>query len=213
MLSINYLIKKYKGIYRLKAPYDEITNQFPRRLDGTLEDVDVYIDCHNNIKIYYYGQRILQAYIPSIRRGHNILNMISSDGKSDLIFDTRETDQEVLFNFKAKDFDSIAVYLEPKTSGANISPFSTKNLPKNKDFKIPDEFLIVYKEIVQNIPKNGILALSHITKNFIESLATKKNPIENIKADMIKKGLKGKEYIYSINKWNEYLEYLRANLK
>lgn len=213
MLSINYLIKKYKGIYRLKVPYDIITNQFPRKLDGTLEDADVYIDCHKGVQVSYYGKGILQAYIPSIKRGHNILNQIIADNKSDLIFDIRETDQEIIFSFKAKCIDDIIMYLNPKTSGAGISPFSTKNLPKNKDFKMPDEFLIAYKQITQNIPKNKLLDLSHTTKRFIESLATKKNPIENIKADMIKKGLKGKEYIYSIDKWDEYLEYLRTNLR
>ena len=36
---------RYKGTYRLKAPYDLVTNQFPRKLNGTLEDADIYIDC------------------------------------------------------------------------------------------------------------------------------------------------------------------------
>lgn len=66
-----------------------------------------------------------------------------------------------------------------------------------------------YKEIVAKIPQEGILTLTHSTNNFIKSLATKKNPIENIKADMKLKGLKGKEYIYSIGKWAEYISYLK----
>ena len=66
-----------------------------------------------------------------------------------------------------------------------------------------------YKEIVAKIPQEGILTLTHSINNFIKSLATKKNPIENIKADMKLKGLKGKEYIYSIGKWAEYISYLK----
>ena len=85
-------------------------------------------------------------------------------------------------------------------------------MPKNKDFKIPDEELSLYKEIVAKIPSEHILALTHSTNSFIKSLTTKNNPIENIKADMKLKGLKGKEYIYSISKWDEYIKYLKENL-
>ena len=34
-----------------------------------------------------------------------------------------------------------------------------------------------------------------------------------IKADMALKGLKGKEYIHSIGKWNDYIKYLEENLE
>ena len=47
-----------------------------------------------------------------------------------------------------------------------------------------------------------------MTNNFIKTLATKRNTIENIKADMRLKGLKSKEYIFSIGKWNNYIKYL-----
>ena len=71
----------------------------------------------------------------------------------------------------------------------------------------------VYKEITSKIPKERILEITHVTNKFIKSLATKKNPISNIKADMKLKGLKGKEYIHSIGKWNEYTDYLRKEIK
>ena len=48
---------------------------------------------------------------------------------------------------------------------------------------------------------------------FIKSLATKKNPYENIKADMTMKGLKGKEYIHSIRAWDKYIDYLRKEFE
>ena len=211
MINTSYLIDKFKGIYRIKVPYNLATNDFSRKLNGTLEDIDVYIDCMNNVKIFYYGSSILQAYIPSLIRGHNIIKAINEIDSS-IIFHIEETDSEVLFKFKYINSDKIIPLLKPKTSGSNISPFSSKNLPKNKEFKIPDEDLNLYKEIVSKIPQERILAITHSTNNFIKSLATKKNPIENIKADMKLKGLKGKEYIYSIGEWNNYINYLKENL-
>lgn len=89
---------------------------------------------HGN-KITYYGKSILQAYIPSLIRGHNILKAINEIDSS-IIFDIEETDEEVLFKFKYVDSDKIIPLLKPRTSGANISPFSTRNLPKNKDYEI-----------------------------------------------------------------------------
>lgn len=85
-------------------------------------------------------------------------------------------------------------------------------MPKNKTFKIPDEQLEAYKEIVAKIPQERILTLTHSTNNFIKSLATKRNPIENIKADMKLKGLRGKEYIYSVGEWDKYIKFLKENV-
>ena len=211
MINTSYLTDKFKNQYRIKVPYNLTTNDFTRKLNGTLEDIDCYIDCQCNNKIFHYGRDVLQAYIPSLGRGHNILKAISEIDPS-IIFDIEETDAEILFKFKYSDSDKIIPLLKPKTSGSNISPFSSKNLPRNKEFKIPDEDLNLYKEIVSKIPQERILDLTHSTNNFIKSLATKKNPIENIKADMKLKGLKGKEYIYSIEQWNNYINYLKENL-
>ena len=149
----------------------------------------------------------MQAYIPSIGRGNNIIKAIQEIDPS-IIFDIEKTDAEILFKFKYVNSDKIIPLLKPKTSGAGISPFSNKNLPKN-DYKIPDEDLVMYKNIVAKIPQERILTLTHSTNSFIKSLATKKNPMENIKAEMKLKGLKGKEYIHSIGKWTEYISYLK----
>ena len=208
----NYLMQHYKGVYRLKVPYDKRLNAFPRKLDGTYEDIDVFIDCLNKIQICHYGHGILEVYIPSLGRGRNIIKAIKEEFHSDIIFNIKETSEEVLFQFKAQDMEKLEKYLKPKTSGANISPFSSKNLPRNKTYKIPDEDLVAYKELVSKLPQNQLIALVHTTKDFIKSLATKKNTYDDIKADMALKGLKGKEYIHSIGKWEEYVEYLERNL-
>ena len=203
---------KFKGKYRLKVEYDKRTNDFTRKLNGTLEDIDVYISCQHGNKVFHFGGSILQAYIPSIGRGHNIIKAINESFGQDVLFNIEETDSEILFKFHYKDSDKIIPLLKPRTNGASISPFSSKNLPRNKEYKIPDENLIHYKNIVAKIPPERILALTHSTNNFIKSLATKKNTYENIKADMKLKGLKGKEYIHSIGEWDNYINYLEKEL-
>lgn len=207
---MSYLTDKFKGKYRLKAPYSLDTNDFPRKLNGTYEDVDMYIDCQHGNKIFHYGHNILQGYVPSIIRGHNIIKAVK-EINSDLIFDIEETDSEVLFKFKFKDSDTIIPLLKPKNLGANISPYSSKNLPKS-DYKIPDEDQEAYKNITTKIAPENVLKVAHITNNFLKSLVTKKNSWDTIKADMKKKGLRGKEYIHSIGKWDDYIRFLEKEL-
>lgn len=100
-------------------------------------------------------------------------------------------------------------YLRPKTGGSNISPFSLKNLPKNKAYEIPDEDLVAYKDIVRDIGQKQIITLTHMLNSYLKSLVTKRNTWEDIKADMALKGLSGKNYIHSIGKWDDYLKYLK----
>lgn len=248
------MIDKFKGRYRILCEYNQETNDFSRKLNGTYEDIDCYISCQNG-RIFHWGGNILEAYIPSIQIGRNIVKTIYANyinpknvtreikrysvernGEAtyierenisiisydiynselskniNIIFGLEETDSEVLFKFKYADSDKIIPLMKPKTSGASISPFSSKNLPKNKDYRISDEDFILYRKIIEKIPQNELLSITHTTEKFIKSLASKRNPIENIKADMKLKGLKGKEYIHSIGKWDEYIKYLEKNL-
>lgn len=122
-----------------------------------------------------------------------------------------ETDEEVLFRFKYDKMELLEKYLKPKTNAPNRSPFSTKNLPK-RTYNIPDEELKLYKEIVSKISPEHRLSITHTTNNFIKTLVTKKTSLDEIKADMKLKCLKGKEYIHYIGKWNEYIKYLNTEL-
>lgn len=249
----NYLLSHYKGTYRILCDACPDTNDFPRKIDGTYEDIDCYIICDKDIRIYSYGHGILQAYVPSLRQGRNIIrfiyrdlinenntqtniihNTITNRGKeidttkenisiindelfqqelknNNIIFNIEETDEEILFKFKAKDFDRLSKYLCPRTHGANISPFSNKNRPKTK-YKIPDEDQLAYKKIIQNLPQNQLVLLAHITNSYLKSLVNKNNSWEDIKADVRLKGLKSKEYIHSIGHWQQYLKYMEKEL-
>ena len=245
----NYLITHYKGKYRILCDVCEDTNDFPKKLDGTYEDIDCYISCENGVKIFSYGRGVLEAYIPGLQKGKNILRLYYRDSinKSNTISTTKEydiekngstyhvtkenvsiidevlymeqlkndktifnlcfTDEEVLFRFKAKDMNVFEKYLKPRTFGANLSPFSVKNRPKTK-YIISDKDQIAYKEIIKKLPKDKLFLIGKYTKDYLKSLANKKNTLEQIQADMRLKGLKPRDYIHSIGKWNEFMKYL-----
>lgn len=218
----NYL-KKYQGKYRLKLEIDKATNDFPRNDDGSIEDIDMYIECRNGNRITTYGhienKKVvwLTAYIPSIGRGHNIVNTVKEMGIE--IVDLRETDEEVLFKFKAKDIEQIAELLKAKTSGASISPTSSKNLPINKDIEIPTDKITRYKDILGLVGKGDLLVIHRLTTSFLSDILEKKYKKKDksfqYNTDMKKMCLsrQAKEYIYKKGMFDEYLDYLEKNLK
>ena len=224
---------RYKGIYRLKAHVDQSTNDFPRDLNGVIDSDDVYIKCAFNCQIYSYGRGILVAYIPSVGRGHNILKALGErlcgfDIKSIKIdykplYDSllsegtikhiMENDEEIEFRFHAKNIELIAEYLKPQTSGASISPFSTKNLPKS-DYTIPADELSLYKDLTAGISKEDIIIISQATRRFISDkiAKSKQYKLKNVRSEMRKSMLKGKEFIHYSGFWNQYIEYLKKEL-
>lgn len=206
VIKIAYLIDKFKNKYRIRCPIDKTTNDFPRKINGQYEDIDLYIDCLHGNKIFHDTGSILIAYIPSLGRGRNIIKQIEDIDKS-IIFNIEETDSEIMFKFKYVNSDKIIPLLKPKISGCGISPYSSKNLPKS-DFTIPDDELSQYKDIIGNIPQNKLLSINVISNNFLKTLCTKNKKIEDIKADMKLKKLKTKEYIFTIGYWDKYLKYL-----
>jgi hypothetical protein len=76
---MGFMMDKFKGVYRLRAPYCTYSMTFPRDLKGNYSDYDIYIDCQHDIQISYYGRSKLEAYIPSLGRGRNIVKAIYSD--------------------------------------------------------------------------------------------------------------------------------------
>ena len=223
-------LMKYKGIYRLMAHIDQNTNDFPRDERGNIDSDDVYIKCAYGNQIYHYGRSTLMAYIPSTGRGHNILLALAKElcgvkeripyeelylllEQYGRIWDIVENDKEIEFKFSAKDIELIAKYLKPQTGGANISPFSSRNLPKRK-YDIGSTDLREYKEIINKIPKGNILIIKNLTSQFLSDILKKDKAYRrvDVNADMKKKMLKGKEYIHYIGKWNEYIKFLKENI-
>jgi len=230
---ISGYLMKYKGKYRLKANIDKNTNDFPRDENGNLETDDIYVKCQHGNQVYHYGRSTLVAYIPSLGRGHNILRGLAEEllnikaedkvpyeelykllENDKTVFDIVENDKEIEFKFDAKNIELIAKYLKPSTAGSSISPFSTKNLPRS-DYIIPTEDLKEYKKITYQISKDNLLVISKLTNRFLVDILSKSKQYKtiDIRADMKKKMLRGKEYIHSIGYWDEYVKFLRDNLK
>lgn len=216
---------KYKGIYRIMPVLDEVYHDLPRDAQGNIchEEVELYITCQNGNKITEYGKNasrrmMLRAYIPSIGRGRNVKKALDAKGISYTNY--MESDEEVEFRFEAKDIAIIAELLKAKTSGANISPFSSKNLGKRKDVVIPEKEIDKYKNIISIVSKKDLLIISRITNQFLltmqKSLSKSlRDKNFDIKTDMKKLMLsrQAKEYIYFKNFWCEYLMFLEDEIK
>lgn len=194
---------------------DLSTNDFPKTLDGDIEDIDVYIPCYKGIKIKHYGHIDNKrpvwyiVYIPSIGRSRNIRRAM--DEAEIEYIDYFENDIEGEFKFQAKDMKVVAELLKAKTAGSSISPFSYKNLPKS-DYYI--ENLEEYKEIINRVPKGDLLIIHRITKRFMNNILQKKYRRIDIESDMKKKCMsrQTKEYIHSMGEWNTYLKYLKKEI-
>lgn len=224
---------KYVGKYRVLPHLDEHTNDVPRdhnmHIDQSYDDI--YIACQNKIEIYNYGKGVLAAYIPSLGRGHNIIKSIYEDRignvksiklnyelmyenliEDGMLLYIEETDTEVIFRFHNKDLESLIGYLKPRTSGAKISPFSTRNLPINRDYKLSDIELKEYQDITGDVPRDKLLLIHRANTEFVNSVIGKKGKL-NTTADMRKNCLKGREYIHFKGYWDEYLKFLKRELE
>lgn len=216
----NYLLK-YKGTYRILPSIDLSTNDFPRHIDGSIDDTDIYISCQYGNQIFTYGHIDnkkavwLIAYIPSLGRGRNIVNKLKNQNIQ--FIDYEETDEEVLFKFQAKDIDLIANLLKAKTSGANISPFSTKNLPKS-NVEIPLDEIERYKVISAKVQKSDLLIIHRIIDDFLNTIIQKRQKKSDktfdYKLDIRKKCMsrQTKEYIWSMGYWDEFLKYFNKQV-
>lgn len=207
----DYLYKNFFGKYRIMAWLDNNTNDWPRDKNGHIETDDFYIPCKNGALIQHYGGNVLTAHIPSIIKGNRLMKMCQDENIE--ITNVIEGDGEVTFRFKAKHIEFIADYLGAKTSGKDVRPFSTKNLPKS-DYVIPEEDLNKYKLIASSVPKGETLILSKLTDRFMDEIMTKKYKRIDIKADMKKKCMarQTKEYIHSMKMWDEYIKFLNKEL-
>lgn len=217
-----YLLNNYKGKYRVLAELCTDTNDFPRDSEGNIDEgCALYIPCKYNGKIYAYGRdgKYMQlcAYIPSRTRGRNIKKQMDKDKVSYHHYD--ETDEEVTFRFPSTEIDAVAKLVGAKVSGANISPFSTKNLPRTK-VEIPTDKMQEYKNITSRLNRNDMLVIKTINKSFMDEILAKKlrpkgqRKMYDYREEQKKLGLSRdtKGYIYTKGLWEEYLEFLDAKI-
>lgn len=224
---MSHYLLKYKGTYRVLPELDNETMDIPRDFNGEIAEGydDLYIKCSFGNKIFAYGSEegkkvvYLMAYIPSIGRGRNISKALTKQGVE--FIDYSENDEEVVFKFKAKDIEPVAELMKATTSGASISPFSVKNLPKAKDAQIPTDEIERYKAISALVQKGDLLLIHRITEAFLVDFVQKsikkrdKDKTFDVRADMKKCMMSrlAKEYIYHKGFWNEYLDHLKQEIE
>lgn len=230
-----YYLQKYVGTYRVKSEYDLDTNDFARDANGNLETDSTYIKCANGAKIFHYGKNILECYVPALQRGRNMLKNLATElglkledygtpcnyrtfyqdlENTKVVFDINESDAEVWWHFQSKNIELMAKYMKPQTSGASISPFSPKNLPKQK-YTLPYENMVVYKQIINDANLDNKLVIGKLTNDFITKIVPKKHRLyakSDMKKEMRKVMLSGKEFIHSIGLLDEYMDFLREKL-
>jgi len=214
------LITNYKDKYQLKAEIDQTTGDFCRDENGNLDNYnDIWIVCDGKGKVFHFGHSTLLYYTSRLIKGRSIVKELQSFDK-DLIFDIEETDKEVLFKFKANNFETIANYIKPKPVRSRkdsdkepkgLSPFSTKHL--RKKCIIPTEKLALYKEITSCLGKDNLTVYNEINKEFLADLRVKLHMSDDgFKNSM--KGYKVKDYIYSRGEkvWDDYINYIKNYL-
>ena len=213
----NHYLMKYKNYYRLLPELDVELNDVPRDIQGNIEETydDIYISCQHGNKIYYYGKGILTAYVPSIGRGRNVKKAL--DEKNIPCTKYVESDDEVMIYFHNKYIDEVATIMKAKTSGASISPFSSKNLPRAK-VDIPTDKIEEYKSIINRIDKSNLLLIKNLNNAFLSTVLENKYKAEDksfdYKTDMKKMKLarQTKEYIFLKGLFDQYLEFLNIEI-
>ena len=225
-MASNYLYSHYKGKYRVLAEYDWDTNDFPRNEQGNIDEDfnDFYIPGRKNVRIVHAGGNILGCYIFSNTLGRNILANIyekecnkTSPKKMDkigellisenIIEEITIYDGEILFTFKAKHLDDWAKIFKLKTSGANISPLSTKNLPKS-NYIINKNDEKEYDKLFDNLDKTQKMQVAKRATATITSKFTKKQ-----RAEMKQLCMKPKQYIHYIGKWDKLIDEVKKEIK
>lgn len=228
-------LDNYIGKYRVKAHYDLDTNDFPRDKNGAIYDTfaDFYLDCYGDVEIKHVcpeprkRNHELACYVPNVKRGKHILKMILRDNgikcgritdddklstmvmkKTDLFTEVEFTDEELWFSFKPENLEYMGKFIRIKTSGANISPLSSKNLPKVQPV-LPKEEKQRYQKIVKKFHGEALdkaRLIKIINKEFEKQLP--KNWTEQAK--QLKMDFKS--YIYHKGLWDKYLDKLLSEM-
>lgn len=221
----DYLFSHYKGKYRVLADYDLETNDFPRDEKGNIDSDfnDFYIPGKKGVQIRHAGRDKLGCYIFSIGIGRNILTdiykkesthspskkletLMENMVKEKIIEDYTLYDGEILFIFKAEHLQDWDKIFKLKTSGAKISPLSTKNLPKS-DYIIDEEDEKKYNDIVSTLTKNEKLSVPRRAIGNITDKLSKKN-----KQEMKQLNMKPKQYLHYKGMWDKVLKELQKEI-
>lgn len=203
-------LNKYVGKYRVLPRYDLSTMDFPRDENGNLDESfdDLYIPCRRGEIRHSYrdtrGYEVLCWYTDSATQGKNVYNELSKD--KDLWLEVDDIDQfDYFIYFNANDIEKIAAVVEPKTSGAKITPFSSRNLPKTP-YEIPEADLAEYKKAIDGLEMLDVLKLY---KDFEAEIPKIKGKGFDLKQAKINSHLKGRALFHSIGVWSDFIKFIQ----
>lgn len=213
-----YLYTHYKGKYRVLPELDIDTQDFPRDFNDEVDEdySDFYLIGKSKIKIKHGVGSTLACYIPSNGVGYNVVRdycklMCKKEYKdynraasllieNGFIDNIDFLDNEVYFEFNAKHLDDLNKIIKLRTSGANISPLSSKNLPK-PPYEIPNKDMDKYKKAKEGIEP---LALGRLNIKFGEE------NVDDYKNELKKSRLKAMQFFHKKGLWDEYCKWLKG---
>lgn len=219
-----YLYTHYKGKYRVLPELDIDTQDFLRDCDGDIDEdySDFYLIGKSKIKIKHGVGSTLACYIPSTGTGHNVVcdycklmcnkeykgceKDVAAKKAASLLIKNGFIDNidflygEIYFEFNAKYLDDLNKIIKLRTGGANISPLSSKNLPK-PPYEIPNKDMDKYKKAKEGIEP---LALGRLNIKFGEE------NVDNYKSELKKSRLKAMQFFHKEGLWDEYCKWLKG---
>lgn len=126
--------------------------------------------------------------------------------------DVLETIQKIAQNFA--NALTIIVAAVPEGLPLIIKLVTKQNVSTKSDYIIPADDLAAYKNLTKDIAQEDILIVPQITRRFIKNILSKSKQYrsKDVKVEMRKSMLKGKEFIHYSGMWNEYIKYLKKEL-
>ncbi|MHC1720831.1 MAG: hypothetical protein AB9844_09285 [Clostridiaceae bacterium] len=87
---------------------------------------DTYIYCANKGQIYRFDDLTLVYYRPGRNQAEKTIKLLLNIGIE--VLSDGSTSEDLLFHFKEKDLDKVAVFFKARIKGVNNKPKSKKNL-------------------------------------------------------------------------------------
>lgn len=217
--TFRYLMK-YVGKYRVKAHLtleDDFIYDVYDKLDDSYDEL--YIPCYGcEIRhTYEYDKNGVKFYIYSGReKGKKIVNALKEEYGDSLWLEVDDLSSwDFMVYFYEKDLEKIFTVVKPHCSGAKISPYSPKNLPRKVKNDIDEKQNARYKKLLERLDMNQ-MEIAHFIRScvtdFNDVILKKKGKDYDILKERKALRLKPKEFIIYIGMYNEFLDLLEERV-
>lgn len=211
-MSKNYMyryLEKYTGKYRVLGEIDKSINDFPRDIDGNIDKSyeDLFIPCSRGkcvIKHTYEKDILVICFYDKVNTARNVYEELKNK-YSNIYLKLELIGIDGLIYFNANDISKIATIIKPRTSGASIKWWSSRNLPK-VHYELPKECIEEFNSITKDLDRTQKMHFGR----YLSSLFLTEN---NLKEDQKLSRLSVKEYIHKNGYWNDYLKLAKKEIK